>query len=178
MPSKIGNKIKCRDKKTATLKDKVYTPNQVAIDCIAYTLPFIEDTDILFEPFSGEDAFYNNFPKQNPKEWTEIDRGKDFLESDIKCDWIITNPPYSIWKDIIDKIMDSCNKGFCVLVNNLTITPPRLEYINSMGFYISFIYYFKIPKWFGYQFYYIFEKRKDKKNLLEMKNRRSEYPRN
>jgi hypothetical protein len=178
MNSTVGRKILTRDKKTATLKDKVFTPNQVAIDCINYTLPFIIDTDILYEPFSGQDAFYNNFPINNPKEWSEIDRGRDFLESNIKCDWIITNPPYSIWNIIINKIMDSCSKGFCVLVNNLTITPTRLDIINNRGFYISFIYFFTISKWFGRQYYYIFEKRKDKKNLLEMKYRRSEYPRN
>lgn len=175
MNSQIGTKIRYRDSKKRLEKDKVYTPNQVAIDCIAHTLPFIEDTDILFEPFSGKDAFYNNFPKNNPKVWTEIDRGKDFLESDIKCDWIITNPPYSIWNNIIDKIMNSSNKGFCVLVNNLTITPLRLEHINNNGFYISFIYYFKIWKWFGYQFYYVFEKRKDKQNLLFLKSKSKSY---
>ena len=169
------NKIINRDNTTATLKDKVYTPNQVAIDCITHTLPFIQDSDILFEPFSGLDAFYNNFPINNPKEWTEIDRGRDFLESNIKCDWIITNPPYSIWNNIIDKIMSSCNKGFCVLVNNLTISIPRLDHINNNGFYISFIYCFGINKWFGTQTYYIFEKRQDKKNLLEMKFRRRAY---
>ena len=35
--------------------------------------------------------------------------------------------------------------------------------INDAGFYISLIYFFKIYEWFGYQYYYIFEKRKDKK---------------
>ena len=176
MNSKICNKIKGNpDKKDKTKRDIVYTPIEVCKDCIKYTLPFINKDDILLEPFSGKDAFYNEFPIENRKDWSEIERGRDFLDYKKKVDWIITNPPYSIYKLWIDKLLETCNKGFCLLVNNLTITPPRLEKINNAGFYISFIYYFKIKTWFGYQFYYIFEKRKDKKNLLEMVFKRAEY---
>ena len=158
-------------------QDIVYTPIDVARDCIEFTKPFLSDTDFLYEPFSGEDAFYNNFPKGNPKDWSEIERRRDFFDSDIiikKTDWIISNPPYSLFNEILPKMLE-CKKGFCVLVNNLTITPTRLNKINKAGFYISLIYYFKIYHWFGYQFYYIFEKRKDKKNILEMKYRQQCY---
>ena len=168
MNSKIGNKIRHnKDKKDKIKKDIVYTPEEVAKDCIKYTLPFLKEEDILLEPFSGKDVFYNNFPETNKKDWCEIERGRDYLESDIKCDWVITNPPYSIINDILPKLFE-CNKGFCLLVNNLTLTPLRLKKINNAGFYISFIYYFKIWEWFGYQFYFIFEKRADKKNIPEM----------
>jgi hypothetical protein len=175
MNSKIGNKIKNNnDKKDRIKKDIVYTPEEVAIDCIRHTLPFLKDTDVLLEPFTGKDAFYNNFPKANKKDWCEIERGRDYLESVIKCDWAITNPPYSIINDILPKLYE-CNKGFCLLVNNLTITPPRLKKINDAGFYISLIYYFRVVGWFGCQFYYIFEKREDKRNMLEMFLRQKEY---
>ena len=139
-----------------------------------YTLPFLDKNDILLEPFSGKDAFYNEFPQENKKEWCEIERGRDYLTSNIDCDWVITNPPYSIFNDFLPKLLE-CKKGFCLLVNNLTITPTRLDKINNGGFYISLIYYFTISKWFGRQFYYIFEKRKDQKNILEMVYQRKEY---
>tara|TARA_R110000824_G_C15217626_1_gene677263 strand:+ start:618 stop:1202 length:585 start_codon:yes stop_codon:yes gene_type:complete len=152
--------------KTKKEKDKVYTPENVAIDCLEYTLPFIKEDHVLYEPFLGKGAFYNNFPITNPKIWSEIDEGRDFLLDNNKFDWIITNPPYSIFNKIIDKICDA-NVGFSLLVNNLTITPCRLKKINDRGFYISLIYYFKVWSWFGYQYYYIFEKREDKKNMVE-----------
>jgi len=175
MNSSVGNKIKNnKDKKDRVKKDIVYTPDEVAQDCIKYTLPFLNDEDILLEPFTGKDAFYNNFPKQNKKEWCEIERGRDYLDSVIECDWVITNPPYSIINDILPKLFE-CKKGFCLLVNNLTITPPRLQKINEAGFYISLIYFFQVNGWFGRQFYYIFEKREDKKNLLEMVFKRLQY---
>jgi hypothetical protein len=177
MNPKICNDIKRNKTADRKKKDIVYTPDLVAEDCLKVTQPFLDKDDILFEPFAGGDAFYKQFPKENKKEWCEITRGRDFLTSDIECDWIITNPPYSIMNDILPKFF-KCRKGFCLLVNNLTITPPRLRKINEAGFYISFIYYFKVSSWFGYQFYYIFEKRLDKKNLLELKTRpgAKEYP--
>ena len=175
MNSSICNKIKNnKDKKERTKKDIVYTPDDVAKDCLKYTLPFLTDADVLLEPFTGKDAFYNNFPTVNKKEWCEIERGRDYLESNIKCDWAITNPPYSIINDILPKLFE-CNKGFCLLVNNLTITPVRLVKINDGGFFISLIYCFRVDKWFGIQYYYIFEKREDKRNILEIVFKRNVY---
>ena len=171
MNSKICNKIKYRK----TANDVIYTPIEVAKDCIEFTKPFLRPSDILLEPFSGHDAFYNNFPPENKKFWCEIDRGRDFLEYQGKVDWIITNPAYSIFNKVIDKIISTSKKGFCLLLNNLTLTPRRLDIINKQGFFISFIYYFKIHSWFGYQYYYIFEKRKDKVNKLEFKFKRDQY---
>ncbi len=175
MNSAICHKIKNnKDKVDKTKKDVVYTPDDVAKDCIEYTLPFIDVNDVLLEPFAGGDAFYKQFPKENKKDWCEIQRGRDYLKSDLTCDWVITNPPYSIMNDILPKLYE-CRKGFCLLVNNLTLTPVRLQKINDAGFYISLIYFFTISKWFGRQYYYVFEKRKDKKNLLEMVFRRQQY---
>ena len=171
MNSKIANKIQYRKKPN----DIKYTPIEVAKDCIQFTKPFIQPTDILLEPFSGKDAFYNNFPIENPKLWCEIDRDKDFFDFKGEVDWIITNPPYSIFNKIIDIIISTSRKGFCLLLNNLTLTPARLDNINNKGFYISFLYYFKVHTWFGFQYYYIFEKRKDKINKLELKFKRSHY---
>ena len=171
MNSKVCHTIKTRQKPN----DNIYTPIDVAIDCINYTKPFLLKEDVILEPFAGENAFYNNFPIDNKKLWCEIDRDKDFLDFQGSVDWIITNPPWGIFNKIIDKIISVSKKGFCLLVNNLTITPNRLDNINNQGFYISRIYYFKIHSWFGYQYYYIFEKRKDKKNLLELIFKKKHY---
>ena len=171
MNSEIGNKIKNRKKPN----DNIYTPILVAKDCIEFTKSFLEPSDILLEPFSGKDAFYNNFPKENKKLWCEIDRDSDFLDFEGQVDWIITNPPYSIFNKVIDKIISTSKKGFCLLLNNLTLTPPRLNNINNQGFYISFIYYFKIRGWFGTQYYFIFTKRTDQKNILQLEFKREEY---
>lgn len=69
--------------------DTVYTNPDFAKKIIDHFNP----TGFCLDPCSGKDAFYQHLP--DPKDWCEIDKGKDFLTYDKKCDWIITNPPWS-----------------------------------------------------------------------------------
>jgi hypothetical protein len=157
MNSQISHKIKNNKNKD---KDKVYTPKEVAEDCINKIKYKIKDTDHLFEPFYGQGVFFNLFG-ENPKSYTEIDLGLDFFEidDDIETDYIITNPPYSIMTDIINKIIKMKHlKGFGILVNNLTITPPRLKKLEDYNFFPSDLYIFKVRSWFGVQYFWFFEK--------------------
>ena len=80
-------------------KDEAYyfhqTPEQLAIDLLKQ-IP-IETGDILFEPFKGEGAIYNNFPKDTTNLYTEIQEGSDYRDyDDLKFDWIISNPPFRL----------------------------------------------------------------------------------
>lgn len=157
MYSSHCSKIKANPDKN---KDKVYTPPEVAEDCFNFIKYKLNKEHILFEPFYGKGAFYDLFG-DNPKHYTEIDMGLDFFEIDdnIKTDWIITNPPYSIMNNVLDKFFKMKNlKGFGLLVNNLTTTPPRLRRMEDAGFYPTDLYIFKIKSWFGYQYFWFFEK--------------------
>ena len=130
----------------------------------------------IFEPFYGKGAFYNVFENYE-RLYTEIDLGLDFFEiaNDIKMDYIITNPPYSIFNKILDKLfLLEHLKGFGFLVNNLTITPPRLAKIEEAGFHVLDLYLFKINPWFGHQ-NFIFFKKLDKKPLSNITYRRHQY---
>ena len=73
--------------------DVVYTPTAVAIDIINWCSP----SGVCLDPCAGDFAFYNNLP--NPKHWCEIERGIDFFDWDKPVDWIVGNPPYSIFED-------------------------------------------------------------------------------
>ena len=111
-------------------------------------------------PFYGKGAFYNLFA-DNPKDYTEIDLGLDFfnIPDDFETDFIITNPPYSIMTSIIEKMMNMTNlKGFGLLVNNLTMTPKRLQTFEENGFYPTDLYMMNIYNWFGYTYFWFFEK--------------------
>lgn len=48
---------------------------------------------LILEPFKGTGNFYNQFPE--PKEWCEIEEGRNFFDYTKHVDWIITNPPWS-----------------------------------------------------------------------------------
>lgn len=157
-------------------KDKVYTPKGVAEDCFNFIKYKIKPTDHLYEPFYGKGVFYELF-EGNPRSYTEIDMGLDFFEisDDIETDYIITNPPYSIMTEIIDKIIKMKNlKGLGFLVNNLTLTPPRLKKLEDNNFYPTDLYLFKVHSWFGYQNFWFFEKL-DNKPLVNMSFKTKKY---
>tara|TARA_Y100001958_G_C21222823_1_gene548162 strand:+ start:196 stop:732 length:537 start_codon:yes stop_codon:yes gene_type:complete len=78
--------------KIATPNDVVMTPEKSAIQIINHFQP----KGSILEPCRGEGAFYKNFTNTD-KDWCEISEGKDFLKYDKKVDWIITNPPFSIF---------------------------------------------------------------------------------
>ena len=161
MNTSIGHKIKGNKNKD---KDKVYTPHEVAVDCMDKIKYKIKPHHHLFESFYGKGVFYDLFG-DNPKDYTEIDMGLDFFDipNDIETDYIITNPPYSIMTEIINKMMNMTNlKGFGILVNNLTMTPARLQRFEDAGFYPTDLYIFKINSWFGYCNFWFFEKLESK----------------
>ena len=65
------------------------------------------------EPLDG--AFYKAMQEYNHAlkglsvedvDWCEISEGKDFFDYNGKVDWIITNPPYSIFDDFLDKAFE------------------------------------------------------------------------
>tara|TARA_R110000822_G_scaffold58401_6_gene146149 strand:+ start:4887 stop:5438 length:552 start_codon:yes stop_codon:yes gene_type:complete len=170
MYSKICNNIKNeKDLEKKALKDKIYTPDKIALKCFNKIKYHLNKTDILYEPFYGKGAFYNLFEDYD-RHYTEIDMGLDFfkIDNDIKTDYIITNPPYSIITKILDKMFLLTNlRGFGLLVNNLTMTPERLCNIEEKGFYATDLYIFKIREWFGYQYFWFFKKL-DKKPLANI----------
>jgi hypothetical protein len=172
MNSAIANKIKSSKEK----KDRVYTPKQVAIDCMDKIQYKIKPEYHLYEPFYGKGVFYDLF-QDNPRSYTEIDMGSNFFDTpdDYQADYIITNPPYSIMNEIITKFINMTNlKGFGILVNNLTTTPPRLKRLEDGGFYPTDLYMFQIKKWFGYQYFWFFE-RLDTKPKVNISFKREKY---
>jgi len=55
---------------------------------------------MILDPCRGGGSFYDNLP--SPKDWCEIDEGKDFYDYTSKVDWIISNPPYSHFDEWLD----------------------------------------------------------------------------
>ena len=85
----------------STAQDVVMTPPETAIKILNHFKP----TGIILEPCRGDGAFYNAM--EGDKHWCEISEGKDFMEWNWinKVDWIITNPPYSIYDMFLEKAM-------------------------------------------------------------------------
>jgi hypothetical protein len=137
--------------------DVIYTPEALARDCIA-SVP-IQEGDTILDPFLGGGVFFDNYPPNNPRDWCEIEKGRDFFEYDKNVDWIISNPPFSRLNDVLDKCAEVSNKGFGLTILCTALTVRRINRMKEKGFIISRIMYFKVCSWFGFpSFFVLFER--------------------
>ena len=72
------------------------TPPAVARIIVDHFRP----TGLCLEPCRGTGNIYQCLPK--PREWCEITEGVDFFDYKGRADWIITNPPYSIYDKFLE----------------------------------------------------------------------------
>lgn len=110
-------------RKSNKVNDKIYTPEFI-VKKIMKELP-IKSSDTLLDAFAGDMVFYNNYPEDNIKFWCEIDKGKDFYEFNKKVDWIITNPPYSDYENLIKHSFD--------IADNIVYLIPLGKIVSSWG---------------------------------------------
>lgn len=127
--------------------DKIYTPDDVAVKIVNHFNP----SGRLLEPCRGGGAFTRAMPTAD---WFEIDDGKDFFEADGKWDWIITNPPYSIYRPFMNKSFDVADNVVFLQLINATFYKARLRDIIDKGFGIREMVCVDTPKefpQFGFQ---------------------------
>lgn len=82
----------------ATAADEVYTNSDTAKKIIDYYNPH----GSILDPCAGLNAFYANY-QNSEKHRCEIKDGIDFMNWNTPVDWIITNPPYSIYDIFLQK---------------------------------------------------------------------------
>lgn len=110
--------------------DKVYTPEEIA-KLIISKFPL---NGKVLDAFKGAGAFYNNYPDDIEKDWCEIDEGKDFFKYTEHVDWIITNPPYSIYDDVMKHSFEIAdNIVYLVPLNKVVSSLGRIKNIYSYG---------------------------------------------
>lgn len=108
--------------------DIVYTPNNIACDIVRWLNPKGKCLD----PCKGDGAFYNYLPEG--KDYCEIREGKDFYQYNEKVDWIIGNPPYSIFETFLQKSFSLADDvAFLVPTNKIFQRQIIMERINAYG---------------------------------------------
>lgn len=78
--------------------DRIFTPDPLARDIVAHFRP----CGRVLEPCYGGGAFARALPGCD---WCEIDLGRDFFDCTAHYDWIVSNPPYSIFTRFLSKAM-------------------------------------------------------------------------
>ena len=109
-------------------KDVVYTPETIAVDMISWCHP----AGVCLDPCKGDGAFFDNFPKD--RDWCEIREGKDFFKYTKRVDWIIGNPPYSIFEDWLIHSMElSSDIVYIIPTNKVFQQFAIMELIENFG---------------------------------------------
>lgn len=108
--------------------DIVFTPDYVSKNIIEFLNPVGKCLD----PCKGDGAFYRFLPEG--AEYCEMNEGKDFFHYNNKVDWIIGNPPYSIFEDFLKHSFEiSENVSFLVPTNKIFKRQVIMDLINKYG---------------------------------------------
>ena len=142
------------------------TPDLLAQQLIQ-TVP-IAPTDIVYEPFRGEGAFFRHFP-DCIKLWAEINEGRDYKDFTDTVDWIITNPPYKLnekncFFSLVKEFAPRVKKGICFLTSGVclqSLTPLRLKELEEMGWYVASQIVVNVKKWRGRYYFITFTKERN-----------------
>src|SRR5690606_15833220 len=100
MASKAGQPTPPNRTGRATAADTVMTPPHIAKAIVGRYQP----TGMVLEPCKGTGNIFRELP--TPRDWCEITQGRDFLQYQKRVDWIITNPPYSIYDLFLAKCFE------------------------------------------------------------------------
>ncbi|CAB4158166.1 hypothetical protein UFOVP695_37 [uncultured Caudovirales phage] len=126
--------------------DEFYTP-KYAIEPI---LKYLKPNSLIWCPFDNENSNYVKVFIENGHKviYTHIHSEQDFFDLEIDCDYIISNPPYSIKGEVLNRLF-SLNKPFAMLIGvvGLFESKSRFNMFKSNKFEIMYfdkrISYFK-----------------------------------
>ena len=115
-------------KESIVKKDVVFTPEYVSKKIISLLNP----SGWCLDPCKGDSSFYNNLPIH--KDYCEIEEGKDFFEYTKKMNWIIGNPPYSLFEEFLRHSFNLAeNVSFIVPINKVFQRQLIMNMINKYG---------------------------------------------
>lgn len=104
--------------------DNIMTPRHIAKRIID-NLP-IGALDKVLDPFRGTGAFYDQFPETLcGKDWCEITDGRDFFDYTDKVQWIVSNPPYSQFTEVMQHSYE--------IADNIVYLIPLNKIVSSWG---------------------------------------------
>lgn len=116
-------------------KDIVYTPEYVS----KHIIEFLSPSGKLLDPCKGDGAFYKFM---GGGDYCEIREGRNFFDYKEKVDWIIGNPPYSIFEDFLKHGFEiGDNVSYLVPTNKVFQRQKIMDMINEYGGIKSIIVY-------------------------------------
>lgn len=118
--------------------DMVMTPRHIAKQMIDFYKSEITFASVILDPCRGTGAFYDQYPDYCRKDWCEITEGRDFFDWPYKVDWIITNPPYSIFPQFLEKCFEVAdNVALLIPLAKLVSSLKRINMVMDYGGIVS-----------------------------------------
>lgn len=107
--------------------DIILTPPDVAADIIQHFKP----AGRILDPCRGNGAFSNLMPGCD---WCEIRQGRDFYQYRQPVDWIVSNPPYSVFSEFLRHSMSIAqNIVYLIPVNKIFNSDKLMREIFAWG---------------------------------------------
>ncbi|MEX1234980.1 MAG: hypothetical protein WEB56_08350, partial [Roseovarius sp.] len=116
----------------AAQADLVFTPVDLASRIIKSFAA--EMTGAVLEPARGDGAFYDNLPPHVTRHWCEINDGYDFFDWTTPVDWVVTNPPWSRFRDFLEHSLRLADNVLFLAPINHFGTKRRVELVRNAGF--------------------------------------------
>ena len=139
--------------------DTHYTPSALAARLIA--LVPLSRADTVLDPAAGKNQVFLRQFGVARKLSCEVAGGVDFLTTPLAYDWAITNPPYHLLWQFIEKAATEATKGFAFLVNINgfnSLTPRRLRVLRQRKFTLQHLHVCQVKRWFGRYYFVVFTK--------------------
>lgn len=116
--------------------DIVYTPDFVA----KHILELLNPSGKCLDPCKGDGAFFKYMPIGS--DYCELREGSDFLRYSGMVEWVIGNPPYSVFEDFLTKGFEiSNNVSYLVPTNKIFQRQKIMNMITNYGGIKSMIAY-------------------------------------
>jgi hypothetical protein len=110
--------------------DVVYTPDFVARDIVRHFKP----KGRILDPCCGDGAFLKYMPGAD---WCELAKGRDFFDYEEPVDWIISNPPYSIYNEWFEHSVKIAQNIVYLIPIMKAMTLPRLIAAYDKGGFVE-----------------------------------------
>ena len=151
-------------KQNSHRNDEVFTPDLLAENIVRHYNP----TGKILEPCCGNGVFLKYMPNAD---WCEISKGRNFFECKEKYDWIITNPPWSIFRPFLIHALNVAENIVFLIPIVHYFSKARLREIFNNNYGIKEIIAIETPKCFpqmGFQLgiVYIQKNYKGKTNII------------
>lgn len=134
------------DKLAGSGNDEFYTPKYA----VKPILEYIKPNSVVWCPFDKEESNFVKLLKEQGHKVinTHIDDGNNFFDTEVECDYIISNPPYSLKTEVLERLF-TLGKPFAMLLGVVGIfeSQKRFELFKNNNFEVMYfnrrVSYFK-----------------------------------